>query len=236
MTETPVLSLPLLAPSQAQKHVTVNEALSRIDGLAQLRLMSVSLTTPPAAAPEGDVYAVPPGATNEWAGQDGKVAIRVNGGWVFAAPQRGWRALVLDQGVSALWDGDQWRLGAMTLTPSGATFSMKSIEVDVTLVAGGNAVSPILFPARAIGFGVTGRVTETITGTATAWDLGVAGDTQRFGNGLGLSLNTWVNGPSAPSVYWTPTPLEITAVGGDFADGTIRLVAHFAELSLPDPV
>ncbi len=36
--ETTQLKLPLLQASQAQKHVTVNAALMRLDGLAQLRL------------------------------------------------------------------------------------------------------------------------------------------------------------------------------------------------------
>ena len=47
MTDTPRMSLPLLAPAQAQKHVTVNEALARIDALTHLTLASVSLTVPP---------------------------------------------------------------------------------------------------------------------------------------------------------------------------------------------
>jgi len=114
--------------------------------------------------------------------------------------------------------------------------ALRSVEVDVDLTAGPSVTSPILFPSRSIAFGVTGRVTDTITGTATAWDLGVSGDTQRYGNGLGLALNTWVNGPSAPLVYWSPTALEITAAGGDFAGGTIRLIAHFAELAIPDAI
>jgi hypothetical protein len=236
MADTPVLSLPLLAPAQAQKHVTVNEALSRIDGLAQLCLVSASLTAPPVAAPEGEVYAVPIGATNAWSGQDGNLAISLNGGWVFVAPKRGWRAMILDQGVTAIWDGSFWRAGAATLTPGGASMALRSVEVDVDLTAGPSVTSPILFPSRSIAFGVTGRVTDAITGTATAWDLGISGDTQRYGNGLGLALNTWVNGPSAPLVYWSPTALEISAAGGDFAGGTIRLIAHFAELAIPDAI
>jgi len=230
------MSLPLLAPAQAQKHVTVNEALSRIDGLAQLCLVSSTLTTPPLAAPDGDVYAVPPGGTNAWSGEDGKVAISVNGGWVFVAPKRGWRAMVMDQGLPAIWDGSAWRLGAQTLTPGGGSMVIKSAEIDVTLTAGSSVTTPVVFPSRSIVYGVTGRVITEVTGTVTTWDLGVSGDTQRFGNGLGLVVNTTVNGPAAPIVYWTPTPLEITAVGGDFASGTVRLVAHYAELVLPDAV
>jgi hypothetical protein len=61
----------------------------------------------------------------------------------------------------------------------------------------------------------------------------VAGDTARYGTGLGLEQNSWVNGPGAPSSTGTPRRLSSRRSGGGFAAGTIRLVAHFAELSVP---
>jgi hypothetical protein len=236
MTETPILGLPLVQPAQAQKHVTVNEALARLDGVTQLALISISQTTPPAAVVGGAVYGVPSGAVNAWSGQDGNIALAINGGWVFVQPKIGWRAMVMDAGCEAIYDGSDWRLGAQTLTPGGAGLKLRSMEFDVNLVAGASASTPIAFPARSIAFGVTGRVTSEITGTASAWDLGIVGDTGRYGTGLGTAPNSWVNGPGAPTVYWTPTPLEITAQGGDFAGGSMRLIAHFAELSLPFPI
>lgn len=235
MTDTPELALPLLAPAQAQKHVTVNEALVRLDALAQLRLQSVTQTTPPSAL-DGLAYGVPSGAVNAWAGQEGAVAIASGGGWVFVPAKRGWRALVLDLGALALFDGEAWRVGAQTLTSGGASIGLTSTEVDVTLTAGTSVTTPVLFPSRAIAYGITGRVISTITGSATTWDIGVAGDPQRYGSGLGTALNSWASGPGTPQVYWSPTALEITARGGVFAGGTIRLVAHYATLSLPDPV
>ncbi|WP_198020753.1 DUF2793 domain-containing protein [Roseicyclus elongatus] len=156
MTDTPNLSLPMLAPAQAQKHVTVNEALGRLDGLAQLVLTSVSETTPPASAPEGTCYGVPAGAVNDWAGQAGTVAIALGGGWVFAPARRGWRATVLDAGAPAIFDGAGWRMGALTLSPGGAALAMRAVEMEVTLTPGASVTTPIAFPARAIAFGVTG--------------------------------------------------------------------------------
>lgn len=47
------LELPLILPSQAQKHVTHNEALLRLDGLVQLVLEGLEATTPPAVALAG---------------------------------------------------------------------------------------------------------------------------------------------------------------------------------------
>jgi hypothetical protein len=38
---TPRLSLPFVAAGQAQKHITVNEALGKLDGLVQLAVRAV---------------------------------------------------------------------------------------------------------------------------------------------------------------------------------------------------
>ena len=50
MGETANLGLPLLQPAQAQKHVTVNEALVRLDAALHLSLLSISTATPPGFA------------------------------------------------------------------------------------------------------------------------------------------------------------------------------------------
>ena len=47
--QTSALSLPLILPSQAQKHVTHNEALRILDAVVPPSVKSRSLTDPPAA-------------------------------------------------------------------------------------------------------------------------------------------------------------------------------------------
>ncbi|MEM7525135.1 MAG: DUF2793 domain-containing protein, partial [Pseudomonadota bacterium] len=74
MSDSPNLSLPYLAAAQAQKHVTMNEALARLDALAAPFALSADLVIPPVAAVDGDTYIVPVGASGEWAGYDGDVA------------------------------------------------------------------------------------------------------------------------------------------------------------------
>lgn len=71
MSETAQLGLPLVQPAQAQKHVTVNEAFARLDGLTQLVLSSTTVTVPPSGLADGVSYGVPTGAVNEWAGHGG---------------------------------------------------------------------------------------------------------------------------------------------------------------------
>ena len=90
--------LPLLQPAQAQKHVTVNDALMRVDGLLNLVLQSTAMAAPPAQVTDGMCYGVPAEGAGAWAGQGGRIAIGANGGWVFTAPEargRGLTALTL---------------------------------------------------------------------------------------------------------------------------------------------
>lgn len=234
MTETHRLALPLLQPAQAQKHVTVNEALMRIDGLVNLVLLSRSVSTPPAAVQDGAAYGVPTGAVNAWAGQDGKVAIGANGGWVFVTPTAGWRAFVADRGLPAVHDGQAWVDGALTMSAHGAGMKAGLVEVDHAVAAGASSQTVPLIPAAAMVLGVTARVTEEITGPLSSWTLGSAGAADRFGAGLGLSEGAWARGIlSAPMTYWAPEPLILTATGGTFAAGKVRIAVHYLELSLP---
>ena len=107
---SPRLALPQLQPAQAQKHVTVNEALARLDILVQMRVEALGETTPPASPAEGAAWGLGTGATGAWAGQDGSIAAFVSGGWIFFSPAAGWR--VWDAGESALkiWNGTAWAL------------------------------------------------------------------------------------------------------------------------------
>ena len=62
------LLLPYLLAAQAQKHVTLNEALRLLDGLVQLAVLDRHLTAPPASPADGDRHIVASGATGAWAG------------------------------------------------------------------------------------------------------------------------------------------------------------------------
>lgn len=86
------LALPFLAPSQAQKHVTHNEALRRLDGLVHLAVEAVAATTPPGSPVEGDRYLLGASPTGDWSGQGGDLAVYADGAWWFATPQIGWLA------------------------------------------------------------------------------------------------------------------------------------------------
>lgn len=227
--------LPLLMPAQAQKHVTVNDALMRLDGMVDLVLQSLQRVTPPATPVDGMCWGVPALAQGAWQGQSGKIAIAANGGWVFVTPRAGGRAFVADQGVNAIHNGTGWIAGAVNLGAHGSGLVAMQQTTEVTLTAGAQVVSDLLIPPGAMVLGVTARVTQAITGTLTTWRLGTAGADDRFGQGLGRALGSWGRGIlSQPLTYWDLTPVIMSATGGQFAAGRVRLVAHWLELRIPD--
>lgn len=233
-TETLRLGMPLLQSAQAQKHVTVNEALMRLDGLVNLVLQSVVAVAPPAVVTDGQCWGVPASATGVWAGQGGKIAVGSNGGWVFVPPARGMRAYVADRGVAAIHDGAAWVLGALTLGTFGAGMVAGLTEAEVTVGTGTSVNTGVAIPAGAMVVGVSARVTAALTGTSTTWQLGTTGALNRFGQGLGKGLGSYASGLlSAPMTYYNAANLLMTGEGGNLTGGKVRLAVHWLELRLP---
>lgn len=237
MANTSQFDLPLLAASQAQKHVTVNEALAVFDCAAQLRLKSASIGTPPANNLDGDAYFLPTGSTDAWTGRDGELAVFSNGGWRFLAPRLGWRAFNEETSENQIFDGVGWVNGAATVTQSGAATLSQIIEVDHVVSAGGSSTATGLIPAKSVVLGVTARVISDLTGSLASWELGVSGSSNRYGSGYGLGLNSFAHGlTNEPMAYFADTDLVLTATGGSFAGGTVRLAVHCQSLVPPRSV
>jgi Protein of unknown function (DUF2793) len=111
MSDTPRLSLPLVAAGQAQKHITVNEGLMRLDAIAQLTVESAAITTPPDPATiEGKCHIIPAGASGAWANRTGEIAVARDGAYVFIQPLQGWRAYVADAKVMRVRRDGIWAL------------------------------------------------------------------------------------------------------------------------------
>jgi Protein of unknown function (DUF2793) len=108
MSDSPLLGLPFLAASQAQKHVTLNDALSLLDGLLQLSVISRSVATPPATPVDGDRYLIAASPTAAWAGHAGHVALRVAGAWRFLVPRAGWRMWIENEQTLLVFNGTVW--------------------------------------------------------------------------------------------------------------------------------
>ena len=104
MSESPNLALPWLAAAQAQKHVTVNEALRRLDALVQITVESAALAAPPAAPAEGQRWIVGSSPTDAWTGQAGRIAAWGDVAWTFFAPLDGWTAWDRATAAMLVWN------------------------------------------------------------------------------------------------------------------------------------
>jgi hypothetical protein len=118
MAETAHLKLPVLEAGQAQKHVTVNEALAMLDALVQPSVLDADRTMPPASPAEGDRHIVAAGGAGAWSGRDHRIAVRSGGAWVFHDPAEGWQVWDQSADASLRWTSAAWS-GAVSL-PAGS--------------------------------------------------------------------------------------------------------------------
>lgn len=109
MATTPHLGLTLVEQAQAQKEVTVNMALARIDALLNCGAKSKAVATPPGSPANGDLYIVAASPTGDWAGQAGNIAY-FDAVWRFITPREGVTLWVNDEDLSYSYDGAAWVL------------------------------------------------------------------------------------------------------------------------------
>jgi len=236
MPNTPQFSLSLVQAAQAQKHVTVNEALTRIDAALQLSVLDSTITTPPATPEEGDCYLVPFGATGDWDGRYNDIAIYIAGGWEFFRPGVGWRLHNVAGGADMRWDGVTWLSGDVDFSLNGAATVGRVLELDHVLDSGATSTVADAIPINTFVMGVSARVTSAITGGVSGWSLGVSGATTRYGSGYGVGLNSSASGLDTRfRRYDSSTDLILTAESGSFTSGSVRLAVHLFYLVPPRP-
>lgn len=228
---TPNLALPLVMPAQAQKHVTVNESLLRLDSLVQAQAQSRSLAVQPGDPEDGQGWLIPAVASGaDWAAMAaGSLAIFRDGFWSELTPKPGWRVHLLDEARDVTFDGSNWILaGADTVlaqSPGGAKTRAILIADSVIGLTGASVVTAITIPARSIVFCVSVRTTEAIAG-ASSFDCGIAGETSKFGGSLGVAAGASNLGVIGPTAFYADTAIVLTANGGSFTGGTVSLAIH----------
>ena len=104
------LGLPYLAASQLQKHVTLNEALTRLDVLIQMSVASRTTEAQPAEPDDGVLYILPAGATGaDWGHNPAGAVMRAEaGGWSVVPMPEGALAVVLDSDEVLVRRGSAW--------------------------------------------------------------------------------------------------------------------------------
>jgi hypothetical protein len=144
MTDTPNLGLPYIEGSQAQKHVTYNEALRILDAAIQIAVRDTTRTTPPAAPDEGQRHVVAGGAVGAWAGRALAIATWQDGAWAYLVPKPGWCIWsVADDGMQ-VFDGTAWRdlrnlaldnAAHLGVNTSGDSSNRLSVKSDAVLLS-----------------------------------------------------------------------------------------------------
>ncbi len=84
----------------------------------------------------------------------------------------------------------------------------------------------IVIPNRAIVFGVSTRTTTTITGDSS-YDCGMSGDTSNFGGTLGIAAGSTNAGVIDPQAFYSDMAVRLTANGGSFTAGTVKVALHY---------
>ncbi|UYV37192.1 DUF2793 domain-containing protein [Rhodobacteraceae bacterium D3-12] len=229
---SPRLALPYLLPSQAQKHVTHNEALQRLDTLVQLSIQAVDAENPPVSPVAGEVHALGPVPLGVWAGEAGKLAVFNGIAWQFLAPAAGWlgydlttqRAIVFDggawvpelpdlNGLDGVGIGAEWdAVNRLSVAAQASLFSHAGSgghQIKINKAMAGDTAS-LLFQS-----GWTGHA-----------EMGLAGDT-------GFSIKISANGSS-----WHEA-LKLDPVTGETTlapDGTVRARLSGAAFDIDVPV
>jgi len=227
------LGLPFLQATQSQKAVTVNEALLTLDALTNLVLQSTTTAAPPVSPGDSDCYFLPAASTGDWAGENGKIAHRFNGGWRFLTPLPGFRAWVVDEARAVVWNNGGWQPIIVASAPNGAATVQEVVSLAHTVTAGAANTTALSIPERSILLAVTGTVTTAFSGTLATFAVGLDGQETRFSNSLWTGQGSTFVGPSTPEVFWSDTPIKLTAEGGNFAGGEIELAAHVIRFTAP---
>jgi hypothetical protein len=240
--DTTILSLPLILPAQAQKHVTHNEALVALDLMVQLAVINRTLTAPPALPTVGDRHIVAAGATGAWAGQAGRIALYAETGWQFTQALPGWQAHVLAEGQTAVYDGLAWKTqaeGPLSVTRLGV-----SATADATNRLTVSAPATLLNHAGSghqlkLNKAVAGDTASLLfqTGFSGRAEMGTAGsdDFSVKVSADGVTFFTALEADGATGEVTLPEPLHLGGQASDPvgpADGTLWLNTTSGEVKV----
>jgi Protein of unknown function (DUF2793) len=126
--------LPFLAVAQAQKELTHNEALARIDALLHPAVEQQRAAPPsPTNADIGKCWLIAAGATEEWAGKSGQLATWIDGGWRYLIPVDAMRIRLKSNATDLIWSGSGWITAPIIANPIGG--SVVDVESRAAIAA-----------------------------------------------------------------------------------------------------
>ncbi len=138
-------SLAFVLPSQAQKHVTLNESLRKLDAIVQCAVLSTTAGVQPPSPREGDSWILPEGRTGaDWGNiSAGHIASFQDGLFVEIKPTPGFLAFVIDVRRFVLFDGTAWlpvplstaNISTLGINTSGDAVNRLAVKADSELLS-----------------------------------------------------------------------------------------------------
>ncbi len=214
------LDMPYLQPTQAQKHVTHNEALQQLDAVVQLSVVAFDAVAPPTAPNEGDRYTLAANASGAWAGRDGQVAHWSAPAWHFFTPEDGWRAWGTTENTLRVFFDGAWQampmdiLGLNAAADSANRLTVSSPNTLLTHAGGGhqlkiNKASPVDTASLMFQSNWTGHAEMGLAGN-NSWSVKVSPDG-----------TNWIAALSLDSTTGLPTGAAVQQSANDTTEGVL---------------
>ena len=123
--------------------------------------------------------------------------------------------------------------------PAGSAISFGTLE-DLLTLSGAATSSVVQIPSRAIVFAVSTCVVTAIGGAtsfkvdaATAAGGGAGTSAGQFGSGLATAAGTTNSGLIGPTAWYAASAITLTAAGGNFTGGQVRIAIQYMLCSPP---
>lgn len=185
---SPRIGLGYVMPSQAQKHVTVNESLRRLDAVVQCAVKSATTASEPDTPLEADAYILPAGRSGpSWSLiPQNHIAVFQDSAFAAIAPVAGFLAYVADTGEFLLFDGAVWmaiplsggNVPSLGVNTSADTTNRLAVKADAELLSHDD-VTPGSGDARKIVNKASPAHTASLVlqdGYSGRAEIGLAGD------------------------------------------------------------
>lgn len=225
MSRTARLALPYILQGQAQKEVTHNEALNRLDVFVNTLVEGI-IDTPPSTPNDGEIYIIGTNPSDVFNDHANELTQYTYGSWSFYKPIEWMEVVLRDTGSRMRYNSGSWVESSQFATGKSNALGIEQWEEYITL-SGKSISTTSTIPDHSSVIAVNTWVTEDITGTNT-FSIGVKDDLERYGSGISSTKDTTNVGMTYhPITYYYNTPIIFTAESSDFTGGIIKVSVHY---------
>lgn len=225
MSRTERLGLPHILQAQAQKEVTHNQALNKLDVFVMPIVEAIS-NTPPTNVAGGNIYIVGTSPEDVFSGHNNDLAQYLGDSWMFYTPIAWMDVIIKETQSRIIFDGNSWVPYGLITRDSGEYLRVEHWQEDIALA--GNSVSTVqVLPDHSSVIAINIIVLEDITGVPS-FAVGVKDDPSRYGDRISVAKDTTNIGMSYhPITYYSNTPITFTPNEMEFTGGVVRVTAQY---------